>query len=159
MDLGSVVIALVLLAFLIVPFIYYSGVQKKKRNIFLKEVIELAEQQKINFSQYEVWGQYYGLGIDNSTNKLFYYKKKGDKELKVLIDLSEVEKCRVNNINRTIKDTRIIDQLELVFRYRNAKLPEMTLEFYNNEESMSLNDELQLTEKWATIVNSNLKVG
>ncbi|WP_017730776.1 PH domain-containing protein [Nafulsella turpanensis] len=157
MDLGSVIIALVLLALCIVPFIYYSGVQKKKKKNFSKELINLAEQQNVKFSQYEVWSHYYGIGIDTSTNRLFYFKKREDKEQKAFIDLSEVEKCRVNNVNRMVNDNKIIDRLELVFKFRDSKMPEKALEFYNKEESMSLHEELQLSEKWANIINSNLK--
>lgn len=157
MDLRSAIIALVLLALFIGPLFYYRMAQKKKRNNFFKELTKLAEQEKVNFSQHDVWGLYYGLGLDNSTHKLFYFKKRDGREKKVLIDLNEVEKCRVNNINRTVNDTRVIDRLELVFIYRNARLPEVILEFYDNEESMSLNDELHLTEKWKTIINSSLK--
>lgn len=158
MDLDSAIIALVLLTLFIGPLAYYLVAQKKKRNIFLKEFIALAEQQKVKFSQLDVWGLYYGLGLDNSTNRIFYFKKRDGKENMVLIALSEVEKCHVNNINRTVNDTKVIDRLELVFKYRNAKFPDLSLEFYDNEESMSLNDELHLTEKWKAIINSSLKV-
>lgn len=157
MDLTSVTITLVLLIIFGVPFIYSLAVQKREKKNFSKELINLAEQQHVKFSQYEIWNHFYGIGIDTATSRLFYFKQLDGKEEKAFIDFSEVKRCSVNNVHRTVNHSRVTDRLELVFRFHDPTLPEKRLEFYNRDESLSLDNEVQLVEKWAAIINSNLK--
>ena len=156
MEPISVIIGIITLACFIVPVLYYQGVQKRKRKEFLKNFIGVAQQEQVMVTEYDFWNHGYAIGIDRVKNQLFYLKKKEGKEQKILIDLNVVDRCSLVNQNRLVGDNRTIDRLSLVFSYRNAKHPEKELEFYNKEESMSLNDELQLLEKWKSLVNTKL---
>lgn len=156
MDLSSIIIGLCAIAFFVVPIVYVQSAQKKKRKAFLKSFLSLAEQQQLNITQHEVWNQYYAIGLDASTNKLLYLKKRNGEEQKVLIDLAEVEECSVVNSKRTMQDNIIIDRLALAFRFRNPKRAAQTIEFYDKEVSMALNEELRLSEKWKNIINAGL---
>jgi hypothetical protein len=158
MDLGSAIFGIFSLACFIVPVIYLQNVKKKEKKKFLQNFLQLAGQQQLTISQYDCWSHYYGIGIDSSKNKLFYLKKDKETEQKIIIDLSEVEKCFLINKNRNIQGSKVIDQLGLGFSFLHSRLPEKTLVFYNKEESMTVNDELQLSEKWKAIVNANLQV-
>lgn len=158
MDLGSAIFGIFALACFIVPVIYLQRAKKKERTKFLKGFTDLAEQQQLSISEHDFWNHCFAIGIDTSKNKLFYLKKQKETEQKFLIDLSEVEYCRVNNINRSVNQDKIIERLELVFTFRNSKLPQKALEFYNKDETMALHDELQLIEKWKTNINSRLEV-
>ena len=156
MDLLTAIIGFGALAVCILPLVYFQMAEKKKRNKFLYDFLVSAAEQKLVVTQHEVWGNYSGLGLDTHANKLFFLKRWADKEEKMIIDLSEVEKCRLVNVNRTVNDNKIIDRIELAFTFRNPGKPEKTLQFYNKEESMSLNDELLLVEKWVGICNTRL---
>lgn len=156
MDLTSIIIGIFAMAFFIVPIVYIQSAQKKKRKAFLKNFLILAEQQQLSITQHELWNQYYALGLDANSNKLLYLKKRNDEEQKVLIDLAEVENCSVLNTKRTIGDNIIIDRLALVFRFRNPKRSPQTIEFYDREVSLSLNEELKLSEKWKDLINARL---
>ena len=157
MDLLTAIIGFGALAVCILPLVYFQMAEKKKRNKFLNDFLLSAAEQKVVVTQHEVWGHYYGLGLDARANKLAYLKRWEAKEERIVIDLSEVEKCRVININRTVNDNKIIEQIGLAFSFRNPGLSEKILEFYNKEESMSLNDELLLVEKWAAICSARLQ--
>src|SRR5690606_15737911 len=87
----------------------------------------------------------------------FYLKKQDGQPKTTLIDLTEVEKCRVVNVHHDLNSTRLIDLIELRFTYRNQKPAERGLVFYTKEESMSLSGELQLAEKWNNLVNAVLQ--
>ena len=157
MEIGSIIMGLITLAFFIVPVIYLQKVKEKERKVFLKDFLVLAGQQQIAVAQYDFWNHCYAIGMDPVKNQLFYLKKREGKEQKVLIDLKEVEKCSFINLSRVVNENKIIDRLGLSFTFRNSKIPEKALEFYNNEESMSLDDEFQLLEKWKTLVDSHLQ--
>lgn len=60
-------------------------------------------------------------------------------------------------MNRTVNDSLIIDRLALKFSFRNSKLSDQVLEFYNKEETMAVNDEVQLSEKWKAMINAHIE--
>lgn len=154
MDLTSAIIGLCAIACFVVPVVYIQYAQKKKKKEFLANFLNLAGRQHINITQHEQWNQYYAIGLDGGTNKLFYLKKKDGQEQTALIDLNEVETCSVVNKQRKVHEDIIIERLDLAFKYRNPKAGEKVLEFYDKEVSMALNEELKLVEKWKNIINA-----
>lgn len=149
MDLVSSLIGLGLVMLTILPFVYFHFSLKKKKQEFIKEYLGLAAQHQAVITQYDVWSNYFAIGMDRRSNKLFYYRKLEGKEEKALINLSDIAKCRVHNLKKTQNGDQVIDRLELVFTYRNAKSPEQALMFFSKEEFMTHNGELQLVEKWS----------
>jgi len=160
MDTGSAIIVLVIVALIALPFIFHNLYKKMKDMKFLKNFISLAEKEKIVISQKELWNNCYIIGIDKSSKKLLYTNKRKEIVEEILIDLSEVEKCRIANINRTLKgqsgSSNISDRLELVFTFRKSDIPEKSLEFYDSTEFMPTDKENSIIENWLQIVNSNL---
>lgn len=157
MDLTTTIIGLVITALCVFPLVYMHWSQKKDRQKFLAEFLHLATQQQVVVTQHEVWGNYFGLGLDTKANKLFYYKKRGDKEQKTVINLAEVERCSVLNVKKALNNDQVIDRLELVFTIRNPRAGEKTLEFFSRDEFMTLSGELQLIEKWKVLINTHLE--
>lgn len=157
MDLVSSLIGLGLVMLTILPFVYFHFSLKKKKQEFTKEFLHLATQHQAVITQYDVWSNYFAIGLDTRTNKLFYYRKREGKEEKALINLADVTKCRVNNIKKTHDGDQVIDRLELVFTYRNGRSSEQALMFFSKEEFMTHNGELQLVEKWSQGINPLLE--
>lgn len=156
-DLTTTLIGLGLVALCILPIVYFYYVQKKERKKFLESFLSLTGQQQVNTSQYDVWGHYCALAIDTSANKLFYFKKQGDKEEKALINLAEVERCSVINTKRALNEDQVIDRLELALTFISSRQSEKVLSFYSKDEGPSLNGELQLVEKWKMIISAHLE--
>jgi hypothetical protein len=160
-DSGAAIIVLGIVALIALPFIF-NNLYKKKRDLkFLKEFKSLAEKEKIVISQKELWNNCYAIGIDNNSRKILYINKRKDKVEDILIDLSEVEKCRIANINKTVKNqagkSSISDRLELVFTFRKSDIPEKVLEFYDSKEFMPIDKDISIIENWLQVINSNLK--
>ena len=63
MDLTTALIGLVIVALCVLPIVYFQIAQKKERNNFLKRFMELAKQQQIAVSTYDVWGHFYATGM------------------------------------------------------------------------------------------------
>lgn len=160
MDTGAALMVLGIVVILILPFIFHSLYKKRKDMKFLKGFISLAEKEKIVISQKELWNNCYIIGIDNNSKKILYTNKRKEIAEEILIDLNEVDKCRIANINRTLKgqtgNSSISDRLELVFTFRKSDIPEKSLEFYDSKEFMPSDKEYSIIENWLQIVNSNL---
>lgn len=158
MDIVTVITGIASLAFMIVPVIYIQYVKKKERREFLGTFMNAAAKEQLVISQHEFWSHYYAIGLDITATKLFYLNKREDKEQKILLDLTEVASCSILNTNKTVDQSRIIERLELKFTFKNSRTPEKTITFFNKEESISLNDEVLLIEKWKTLINSKLGI-
>jgi hypothetical protein len=162
-DAQSAIIVLGIIALIALPFFLNSFFKKSKELKFLKEFSNLAEKEKVVISQKELWRNCYAIGIDNNSRKILYMNKRKDNSENISIDLSEVEKCRIVNINKTVKNydgrSNLSDRIELVFTLRKSDLPEKVLEFYDNAEFMPTENDQSHAENWLQIITSNLKSG
>ena len=156
MDLETIIIGLASLALCIVPIFYFQSKQKAKKEKLLQEFMKLAQQHQLMVTQYDFWDPSYAIGIDTAKKILLYTRKGAEKDDVMLIDLSDVQQCKVNNLYRDSVGGRTIDLIELAFICTNSKALK-NLEFYNREINLNLNNELLLTEKWKNIVNVNLE--
>ncbi|WP_128396949.1 hypothetical protein [Botryobacter ruber] len=156
MDLVTITIGLTLLALCIVPFLYLQRRLQANKKKLIQEFNSLAQQRQLNISQYDFWEPGYAIGIDTDKKKVLYTRKKDGKEQLLVLNLSDLKQCRVNNLYRDSESGRTIDLVELSLVFANAKIPEKVFEFYNREVNLNFNDELLLAEKWKNIINSNL---
>ncbi|MHC2992270.1 hypothetical protein OB13_11965 [Pontibacter sp. HJ8] len=124
--------------------------------MLLQDFRQVAGQHQLNISQYDTWDTIYTIGIAPDQHKLLYTRKQEGKDQEIVIDLTELSQCRVNNLSTETNGNRIIDRIELAFIPRHSKHAEQTLEFYNREESLNLSQELKLAGKWQTIVAAQL---
>jgi hypothetical protein len=161
MDTTSIITGIALVAVIALPFFLYHLIKRKKEKKFLNDIISLAESENATISQIEFWRERYAIGIDNTSKKLFYINKQKGKKDRTIVDLSEIEKCRIVTASRSVKtpngNSTIIDRLELVFTFNSSDVPEKVLEFYDCTEFMTTDGEVPLIEKWQGLVNSNLK--
>lgn len=156
MSVGSIIFGLVALACFIVPVLYFQGKKKQESKKFIQQFLQLAEQQQLSISTHNSWNNRYAIGMDTQKQQLFYLKKQDNKDVISKIDLAEVEKCSLIKTQRNVGDSIVVDRLALGFSFRSSKQAEKALEFYSREVSMSINDELQLAEKWKGLINSAL---
>ncbi|MCB9283587.1 MAG: hypothetical protein H6563_05880 [Lewinellaceae bacterium] len=158
MDASTAIIALVFIGFVTIPFVFLSRNLRSKDKQLLTTFDQVAKQENLRISQKEFWDGKYGIGIDPEGHKLLYIKKKGDSIQKVLVDLSEVEKCRILNKSRSVRThntaSKVIDFLGLALTFSNSAREDQALEFYNVDESLTLGKELLLTEKWLKLINA-----
>lgn len=153
MDFITGIIGLFVILLIIVPFMYFHFAQKARKKKFTNEFLDMAAKQGVVVTQYDVWSCYFAIGLDSRSNKLFYYRKRNNKEEQALVNLAEVDKCWVNHVKVALNEDQVIGRLELVLHYRNGKSGEKALLFYSKEEFMTHFDELQLVEKWRGIVS------
>lgn len=160
MELGSVIVAAVAIAICILPFVMLNKSKKKREQELWQALSNFAAQNNCKISQHEIFGNF-AIGIDESQNAVFYFRKFNNVESLQMVKLSEIKDCKVNNINRTFKNKdgiqRVIDRLELSFTPSDKDKPGVILEFFNADLCMQLYGELLSIKKWSQLINSRLQ--
>ncbi|WP_266203384.1 hypothetical protein [Pontibacter kalidii] len=156
MDLTTIVIGCLALAVFIVPIMYLQRKQKEKTGKASAEFLAMGEQQQVRLAKYELWNDRYGIGLDEEQKKLFYLRKDDAQEQKLLLNLADFKKSSVSSASRDVNGTKVFDLIELRLTSRNAKHSELRLEVYDKEVSIMLSGELQLAEKWNTLINASI---
>jgi hypothetical protein len=161
MDKEATIIILGIVAVIILPFLLFYFFKKRKEIKFMRHFRTLAQQEKLIISQNEFWDHSYAIAIDTNLNKIIYAKRQRDESAGTIIDLADVEKCRIVSTDKTQKNQNgkdpQTDRLELVFTFRNSDMPEKVLEFYENTEFMPNAEDRFHIEKWYNVINTNLK--
>jgi hypothetical protein len=160
MNITMTIMAIVLMAIIISPFLLHHLSQKREEAKILNDLLVLSESENAMISQKETWRQRYVIGIDELSKKIYYINKNKDNEERTIINLSEVFECRINAISRNAKTTSgnisVIERIDLVFTFKKADKSDKTLQFYDSSVFMSLDNERILIDKWFGIIKSNL---
>jgi hypothetical protein len=159
MNFGAIIGLIFLIACILIIILVISKNKNSKKQI-LQTLFSLAEKNNSKISEHDIWNNTL-IGIDKDAHKLFYVRNMGGNGISEAIDLSEIQKGRVVNSNRIVtskeSSNNVTDKIALVLTLNDSKKPDIELEFYNtNRDNLFLNGELQLTEKWAEIVNTNI---
>jgi hypothetical protein len=163
MNIHSLIIGLLAMAALItLPVFFHYIYKKNKEKQFLRNFANLADKENLHISEKEMWKDNYLIGLDNKSNKILYINRIKHALTHHVIDLAQVENCRIGSANRNVKTVdgikNITDRLDLIFTFRNSQVPEVKLEFYDSEVYMTIDGEHPLIEKWHRIINSGLPV-
>ncbi len=162
MDLGTAIIALIVILACIIPFIIATRKNRMEKKQFLKTLNVLAEKNGANISQRDVWSTL-AIGLDGNSNLVFFIRKIKDRETVEHVNLSQIQKCRVINLPRTINNVngefKMVDIIQLAFSYRDKNQPETVLEFYNYQhDGPTLSGQIHLAEKWCKVINSKVSL-
>ncbi|PRY91885.1 hypothetical protein BY457_12329 [Marinilabilia salmonicolor] len=156
MENSSIITLLVVIIVMVLLYVILRISQTKKKSRIKRELLDLAEKSNSTITDFDFWNNC-EIGFDRNSGHLFFIRLKcGDKKNSIL-DLKEVSSCEMNKEVRTISSGKgkqsVIDKLELILNHKNRE--KTRLEFYNTEcDNLNLDGELQLTEKWADIVNN-----
>lgn len=160
MDFGSSIIGLIFLILCTIPFVILSIRRQNKINLLFESLNNLAKQNNCNISQKEQFSNF-AIGLDENRNYLFFYKNKKNKEIAQNINLADIQSCRALNSGKIAGNgsgsSKLIDKLELGLTPKSNTGGDILLEFYSLEDSMQVNGELQVLEKWVALINDQLK--
>jgi hypothetical protein len=160
MELGSTLVAAVLVAVCVLPFWLISRNRKKAEKRILQALADIASQHNNKIVQQELCGDL-AIGLTENDQAVVFYKEGKTTVTAEYIPLAEVQSCKVINVSRTTDNkngnNKVTDKLELVFSFTDAKKPEVVLPFYNTQEQLQLIGELQLIQQWAKIVTDRLR--
>ena len=137
-------------------FIYIRIRNRKRNSRQIAELQAFAMENHATISTWDAWENTL-IGISTpETNRLFFIRSIPGREMRQVINLSEVADCRMvktgNQVAYHKELVQVVDKIELVFSMIQHQ-PPVSLEFYNaGYNNLTLSGELQLAQKWAGII-------
>lgn len=147
MDSTSLIIGIILLIVCVLPFILFSVNNSKKRKKRIQNLIQKAKENNATIQEKDDWNQSI-IGIDKTNKMLFFSKKSEEFDKFISINISELLKSR---IERTENKNKVLEKLELELTF--ASRPTIVLEFFNKDETRLILNEIEIIQKWQTLLN------
>lgn len=165
MDLTAIIILIGIILLCVLCSILINRNIKKKKEEALAYLYKLASDKGCTLTTVDHWTGNRSntkIAIDPVNLWLFFIRKTNEQEAQTSIDLSGIRKVSLNNTTRSAGEGKnkqtIIESIKLELSSTEKDKPATYLEFYNNEyDSLQLSGELQLAEKWVSIVNKAIK--
>lgn len=147
MDATSLTIGIILLIICVLPFILFSVNNNKKRKKRIENLVKKAKENNATIQEKDDWNQSV-IGLDKKHKMLFFSKKSEEFDEFIFINISELLLCR---IERTENKHKILEKLELELTF--ASKPTVVLEFFNKNETRLILNEIEIIQKWQTLLN------
>ncbi len=155
MDIGITITGAIFIAICTLPFVLMARNNRKKEKLHFQSLSNIAAKQNCKITAYECCEEYI-IGLDETSNFLFFFKQNKENETSQHINLSEIKNCKTINTSRSNGNQKIIDKLELSFSFHSNNTSDIILELYNSKNRMQLGEDLLLIERWAKKINDRL---
>lgn len=160
MDTSSAIIGIVMLLLAAVPIFIFKRQKSKRDKLILGKLEALIKNKVSQLTVYEIWNDR-SIGLDKTSDKLYYVGKNAETEIALTVDLTQVHSCSLLKTNYdgepASNDPNSIRKITLILKSVSPKKEEIKLDFYAEEvDGANLNGELQLAQKWAELINRNL---
>jgi hypothetical protein len=133
--------------------------RRNKKKKILNTVKEIANKSNCNITEFEVFGDFI-IGIFENDESSYFFKYVKDQKLAQTIHLNEIKSSEIRTANRNYQsggeNFSMIEKLEINFLPSEPGKPYILMEFYNVEESIQLDEEYRLIEKWVKIINETI---
>lgn len=159
MNTITILVSAIAILACVVPLIFIIKNKGKKEKEFKSVIFGMAAKSNANIDLYDRWNNTI-IGMDNSSRKLFFFRRAGGNEVQHAVDLNDIETCSVVNTQHHVKkdNYNVTQRLELALVTKD-KGKKILLEFYSaDHDSLTIVDELQLAEKWSRNVNAVVSV-
>jgi len=156
METNILIVSVILIAIILIPIALVIKNSKKSEKLLSEALKSISKGHGLTIHEKSIWNNKC-IAIDIEKKVLLYFCI--DKEIKSteLIELSDVDKCTLNKVAKNVKtgkDSYLhIEKLELIFHFKDKRILDSQIEFYNFENSLQLSNEHYLTDKWQKIIN------
>ncbi|MBF8148531.1 hypothetical protein ITJ86_01395 [Winogradskyella sp. F6397] len=159
MGTGLFIIDAIIIAIVILPFVLFINGRKKRQKKLQKALQSEASLHNCKLSKVETHSNF-AIGIDSSEQKLFFYKETEEAAYAQTVDLKSISACKsikeYKQAKGNAKPNNVIDKIQLSFIHRNQK-DATHLVLYNNNDEMTLNNELVVAQKWQDYITEFLE--
>lgn len=159
MGTGLFFIDVIIIAIVILPFVLFIGGSKKRTQQFKRALQSEAAQNHCKLQYIEVHGNF-AIGLDIQAQKVLFYKKTAKESYTTIIDLKTVSSCKAIKETKRVKDKTtyydVVINVQLSFLHNNGNTVSNLL-FYDNDDELTLNDEIAVADKWQSEINNLIK--
>jgi len=152
MDLTTSIIGAIIVALCITPLVMAHNKRKKRERKLLQSLVDNAASHSGRITNHDIWANT-AIGIDAADNRLYFLRRKeAEEDVHQQVSLNDIRSVRINGGQNSGHTERIDIVLE------HVNVPPVILEFYNEKQSLQINQELHLARKWHAIIDSQLKL-
>ncbi len=152
MDTSTTIIGLILVLFCALPFVLMAKKSAEKRKIKMQTLTNYVQKNNGSVHQYEFWNQI-GIAID-TTNKMLYFSSNTQEiDSYQAFYLKDYKTC---TIVKSEDNTKAINKLELQLNPFDKTKPDTFIKFYERGKSLLIANELEIIQKWETIIKEQL---
>ena len=153
MKISLIIISTLLVLSVFLPFLYFV-LNEIKNGVNIKKLTHgLIKNNGIIYRQKEVWRKnFIGISSDNKhvTSINFSANKSGDV---CDINLYDIKQCNIiKHYNNGVNNSLALKSLALEFVYKASGKPNMFINFFDIDEDLSEDFELQRIEKWHKLI-------
>lgn len=158
MKTGLFITDAIIIAIVALPFILILSNSKKKERKLSKALKAEVLKDKGKLSNSTVHNNF-ALGIDNSRQRLYFYKVTKEAAYTQIVDLKTMASCQVDKKTRYVRDKEkkqeIIERLLLILTHKDQNNV-TNFEFYDNNDAMPLSGEIDIAHQWQSIITQFL---
>lgn len=160
MDLSTTIMGIVILLICALPIILSAINRSRKKKKTLQVLFDFATKNNCKLNQYELSNNL-TIGIDIAAQMVFFAKQSKDNVILQQINLSQIQKCRLVNSSRSVKNKEsnfsVVEKIELVFTYQDKNKKDGIWEFYNHlTDGPTFSGEMLFIEKWCKFINDKI---
>lgn len=158
MELSSIIIGVAFLALFILPFVWLNMKRNQNENELVTELNNYAKDSGSLNCVTEMCSNLV-IGLDKTTNFVFFVKRLNNGFIKQKVDLSNVKSCSLKSETNENKVSDFhdiqIEKLELHFNTKDHS-KSVIFTFFDIKDGSELTGETQLITKWAELCSAQL---
>ncbi len=159
MDISTTLIGLVMLALFVVPIWYAVQKESTENKYFLKTFMEEARKESLNITAYDRL-HHALIGVDRTAQKVLFAEINDEQITTRVVNLDGLKSCAVFEVSSTKKTKhgkeKVIGGIDLQFVYFDPKRADVFVRFYDGQNDLAPDGEMQLAEKWNTLLQPKL---
>ncbi|MCA9747638.1 MAG: hypothetical protein R2863_09755 [Candidatus Kapaibacterium sp.] len=159
MEMKTFIMVSITVIVVVAPFVIVYLKNKCKTGKTKSVLSKYSSLYNSNIDESDTLGNM-AIGIDYKQRRLFFIKHYKSKEVEQIIDLNEIKSVKLVNEKRSVKtgktSTLVVERIELVLAKKDNSNQNIILEIYNENVNMVLSGEVQLANKWNTILENIL---
>jgi hypothetical protein len=150
MKISIVFISTILTLSVFLPFLLFIYNGKKNTSKTNKHINFLIKNNDVVYGIKEIWRKNF-IGISNNNKILTYINLNEEKPSINNINLEDLKQCNIIK-NYSRDNVLILNSLALEFIYKSSTNKNLTIPFFNIDEDLSEDFEIQRIEKWHKLI-------
>ena len=152
MKISVVIISTILTLSVFLPFLLFIYNGTKNTSSTKKHIAFLIKDNGIIYSLKEIWRKNF-IGISNDNKILTYINSNGEQASINTINIEDLKQCNIIKQHKKDKDNVVrLKSLELELIYKLPISKNLTIPFFNIDEDLIEDFEIQRIEKWHNLI-------
>jgi len=144
MDIPNTIIGTIIFIVLIAPMIIINKKILKKRNLFVKKLIDFANEDHKKIIDFDTWTDNSLIGLSEDNELLYFIRNTTNYNNMTKVLIKDIKNCTI----KEIKNGTRFESIEFVIEL-NSQNEHVVLEFFKvDDKNFILGEEMRIAKKW-----------